>query len=220
MKLLLSKSQWEFIGQQAGWINKQAVVFQQTSDRVQKGRDLMIKGPQAYLDSLKKRMEAEGQSTDPENPSVSLIVLKNLHRIIEIMQELLGEEWKASPKANEWLQAAEALSKNKLLQNASKRIAIKRQSGWGKSYDSLPSQLAELKHKVAGFVFQLTRKHGWTLAEINEFLQGNGYLNTVLNTNALDANQAASVLEGLEMVYKDMERLDKDFGAERENVFA
>lgn len=178
----------------------------------------MINGPKAYLEALKKRMEAEGQPTDLSNPNVSLVVLKNLHRIIEIMQELLGEEWKASPKAKEWLQAAEELSKNKLTQNATKHIAIRKQSGWGKSHDAVPSQLASLRHKVAGLVFQLSRKHGWTDAEINEFLQGNGYLDTELNINLLDANQVISVIEGLEMVYKNMERLDKDFGAERKDL--
>lgn len=113
MKILLSKSQWEYIGQQAGWIEKQAVIFENPSDRIQKGRALVEKGPDSYLESLKARMSSGESSVSPVHES--MIVLKNLHRMIEILKELLGEkEWASSPKAREWDKKAEELSKAQL----------------------------------------------------------------------------------------------------------
>lgn len=107
----------------------------------------------------------------------------------------------------------------KIRESLSKTKSINQQAGWGKSFDASASQLAELRHKITGLVFQLTRKHGWPMAEVIEGLKNHGYLTTnELNIGILDIGQAKLVAEGLEMFYKDMERLDKDFGAERENL--
>lgn len=95
---ILSKSNPEPIGHKAG--NVFSMV--QPAERAQKGRDLMNAGPEEYLKVFLKRQREDEQPTDITLPSVYIVFTKTVHRLMEDLERILGEEWENSPKSQEW----------------------------------------------------------------------------------------------------------------------
>lgn len=89
---------------------------------------------------------------------------------------------------------------------------IGRQAGWGNSNDSNPSQLAQMKHKVQGLIFYLTKTHGFTRKELIEYLVQQGVVSGDFSSYTTNAEQTKKIIESLELLSKDMKRLDNDFG--------
>lgn len=105
----------------------------------------------------------------------------------------------------------------KILLSKSQWELIGKQAGWGKSNDASASQLSQIKHRISGYIYQLTTKHGYTRDELIKYLRDHGLCNGDFSVNSINPEQAKGMVEVLEILYKDMERLDKDFGVGNED---
>ncbi|MCK9435302.1 MAG: hypothetical protein M0R32_10975 [Candidatus Cloacimonetes bacterium] len=69
-------------------------------------------------------------------------------------------------------------------------------------------------------MYQLTKVHGYPRNEIIEYLNRHGAIKGDFSAYRLTIEEANKIIEVLSILYKDMERLDKDFGVKRNQPVA
>jgi hypothetical protein len=93
-------------------------------------------------------------------------------------------------------------------------------SGLQKESQTQQSEFSQIKRLISGLIYTLTENHKYTRKQLVEYLMGRGDVDGGFSVYNLTPDQAVRIKESLELLSRDMTRLDKDYfkGVKRKPV--